>query len=508
MTCETTTCECKGPKTATGCDACCSPSQRNRYYRGKAMTVANYQLEQKYLIGRRRLLNRMVTGWGIVKGFDVTVDGEGASLTVHPGVAIDPAGRELVGCDEVVFESADDLVWLERGKCGAKPGEPGPSGRYLLCAFYAERLVQHTRVSDGCGDAVCEADQICETVVFGLRPADGDHPYDQPCADLRAPEPDPVKPTSPTKGSDGGESNESGEAAQTATDGSGKGVAAKPDSPGDDRPEPHVADLSRRGITGLCICGDFDPCTCGKAMTRICDLLVDLDACVPLAYVTVERDDCRLALSAPERVIGACELTRICDVGWANWHRGREVEIGRTPFFDMFVGPQADDPRQASEEVAETGVQTVDSQFWICFTGPVQTASLSPDVVTMSLATAESDEVYWHDAELKVEAIWTAPTSDGDPPGTTRGFRLLFPAAFWNGEIRQGMPSRLNSPTRVRLTIDGNAIIDWQGLPIDADSIAYRLPSGNGVPGGTFVSTWRVRARGPQIPGHDPITTA
>src|SRR4051794_34822648 len=89
-------CETKEPKTAGNCGPC-SPAVRNRYFRGKLLTVTDYQAEQRYMIERRRLVSRAVLGWGIVSGFGV--DGEAAALTVAPGIAFDHHGRELVLCE-------------------------------------------------------------------------------------------------------------------------------------------------------------------------------------------------------------------------------------------------------------------------------------------------------------------------------------------------------------------------------------------------------------------------
>src|SRR5215831_18150521 len=49
--------------------ACCKSSRRNRFFRRKQMRAEEFETEQRYLIGRRRLINRAVLGWGVVSGF-------------------------------------------------------------------------------------------------------------------------------------------------------------------------------------------------------------------------------------------------------------------------------------------------------------------------------------------------------------------------------------------------------------------------------------------------------
>jgi hypothetical protein len=69
---------------------------RNSYFYGQLLGVANLELETDYGIEQRRMLNRLVLGWGVVCGLDVEVSDDGERIRVHPGVALDPAGREIV----------------------------------------------------------------------------------------------------------------------------------------------------------------------------------------------------------------------------------------------------------------------------------------------------------------------------------------------------------------------------------------------------------------------------
>jgi hypothetical protein len=75
-----------------------APFERPRYFAGKLVTAADFELEQRYHIEKRLLLNRMLHGPGIVSGLGVTV-GDGRTVTVEPGFALDPHGREILVCD-------------------------------------------------------------------------------------------------------------------------------------------------------------------------------------------------------------------------------------------------------------------------------------------------------------------------------------------------------------------------------------------------------------------------
>lgn len=81
----------------TGCIDQCSPI-RNRYFYGKMLDVFHFELEQNYFNGKRWLLNRLVSGYGVVCGLNVLLSSDLKSLYVTPGLAIDKCGHEIILC--------------------------------------------------------------------------------------------------------------------------------------------------------------------------------------------------------------------------------------------------------------------------------------------------------------------------------------------------------------------------------------------------------------------------
>ncbi len=71
------------------------PFERNRFFYGKLLTVRDFEAEQKYFNDKRRLLNRLINGEGVVSGLQVVAIDD-KTLSVEPGVAIDRSGREIV----------------------------------------------------------------------------------------------------------------------------------------------------------------------------------------------------------------------------------------------------------------------------------------------------------------------------------------------------------------------------------------------------------------------------
>lgn len=103
-------CKCCAGETECGYIA----TERNRYFTGKYMAARDFQDEQTYFLSRHRLHNRLLHGWGIVCGLKVThhpdrrrnPDSECARrwVVVHPGIALDCCGRELIVPCEIAFE--------------------------------------------------------------------------------------------------------------------------------------------------------------------------------------------------------------------------------------------------------------------------------------------------------------------------------------------------------------------------------------------------------------------
>jgi hypothetical protein len=77
---------------------CMCPPVRNRYFYGKLLDVLHFDMEQKYFNEKRWLLNRLVAGYGVICGLNVTLGSDGQSVVVSPGVAIDKCGKEIIVC--------------------------------------------------------------------------------------------------------------------------------------------------------------------------------------------------------------------------------------------------------------------------------------------------------------------------------------------------------------------------------------------------------------------------
>lgn len=101
------------------------PRVRNRYFTGKLMTARDLLAEQEYFLGRHRMQNRLALGWGIVCGLEVT-DG-GAEC---PGwLRVSPGMAIDCYGRELILEKAATIEFkAETGAAGAAAGPPPSPG--------------------------------------------------------------------------------------------------------------------------------------------------------------------------------------------------------------------------------------------------------------------------------------------------------------------------------------------------------------------------------------------
>ncbi len=152
------------------CDLDCP--RRNRYFYGKLLDAYHFELESAYFNAKRHLLNRLVSGWGVVCGLRVleAEEDEGAVI-ICPGVAIDPWGREIIVPEESqpipVPEEllADTQVGFDTAAYSYNVQETGPEEHILhlvLCYHECETEPAPVLAGDCSSHESCEASVICE----------------------------------------------------------------------------------------------------------------------------------------------------------------------------------------------------------------------------------------------------------------------------------------------------------------------------------------------------------
>jgi hypothetical protein len=141
------------------------PVERMRWFTGRFMTARDLTDEQRYLVGRRWLLNRVLHGEGVACGLEVRRDErpECATTTVwlEPGIALDCRGRELISlCRQCVTWPAT-----------AEPGcDPPPREERLLVIRYRERAIdpQYALLDDCAAPGTKQPTRVREEVEWKL----------------------------------------------------------------------------------------------------------------------------------------------------------------------------------------------------------------------------------------------------------------------------------------------------------------------------------------------------
>jgi hypothetical protein len=106
--------------------------ERLRYFFGQMLGVDDFQSEQDYFVGKHRRHDRFLHGWGVVCGLGVS-GGTGDMVTVEPGLAIDPRGREIVVPER---RQVDPRVITD--DAGEPTGAGPEKDAVRLCLAYAE----------------------------------------------------------------------------------------------------------------------------------------------------------------------------------------------------------------------------------------------------------------------------------------------------------------------------------------------------------------------------------
>jgi hypothetical protein len=162
---------------------------RNRYYYGKLLDQHHLELEQRYGIQQRWLLNRLSLGSGVLCGLRVSAAANGW-VSVSAGVAVDGLGREII----VPRPSRAIDPRQPTDACGRPVGTPvRRAGRVTLyiCYHECEEEPAPVVVSEREPENNCENGIIRERYL--LRIAQGDpwhgHVTAQQCATIFGPVP-------------------------------------------------------------------------------------------------------------------------------------------------------------------------------------------------------------------------------------------------------------------------------------------------------------------------------
>jgi hypothetical protein len=449
---------------------CCTDHEsesgcRNNYFDGKRLTTDSFRVEQRYLLDRRHLLNRAVLGWGVVYGF--RIEGESGRLTIGPGLALDECGRELLQTGDRQV-SLDDLVTTgERGtRAVFSTGSSDERTCWLLSAHYAEKLTGPQNVEDSCKCEHEEFERTCETVRYTLRRMS----CDECCRDCQC-------ELTCECGSETPCGDHQQERDRDPRQPRGRRVCRcvcehlmKWQPGGDDCSLCEVDDPCGRVKVDL---RNGVPLACVSAVrdAQGCWTLGEIDACGPRRLVM--RNDVLFDL------IRGCDLTRISDIGWRDWHRREEA----VPF-EAFSAALGSEKHKQDEYVTR--------DFWVTFSRPVLRETLRPDCFAISAMTGEREGGWWQVLRVPIVRIETGAGQ------WVEKATVVVDGAWLEDGVYGRRSIFIGSDTWIEIEVRGDFIIDCNGQTVDANALGLSpAPTGNSTPGGTFVSTFRVESARP-----------
>lgn len=158
------------------CGICKIPYfERNNFFYGKLMTVRDFFAEQCYFNEKRWLINKATIGWGVVCGLEIKeINGETGKVKVSPGMALDCCGREILVCEEQIVDLVPEEDECEKDE---KKQRLADTKRYLICIEYRECKTEPLPLPPISCDQKeqCEFNRIRDS--FRIRVI----PYHEPC---------------------------------------------------------------------------------------------------------------------------------------------------------------------------------------------------------------------------------------------------------------------------------------------------------------------------------------
>lgn len=437
----------------------CGAGLRNRFFAKKRMLARDFEIEQRYGIGRRRLVNAAVLGHGVVYGFSVAHPTEAAAtepidLTVRAGFALDAAGREIVLDEDTKLgiENTARLVKSNGGWCLRKI-ESLEKGHYMLAVHYAESGAGET-LTDWCGCSQPQRTHLRERIIFSLRPLEDCGCQDKDCACG-----EPACPGGAACASDNCESGSHRAHAKLVEWASGR------DGPEAAAPIEFKDMCLKVGLHGVDL-----------ACVRIVE---GPGKCDPIEVDWVDDSSPKRLVKTNDSLydlVRGCDLTRIVDVSWKGW----VDEVDLKDFTDFLNPPAGTGPTQKTD-------------FRVEFSRPVKVEALKrrPDIVGVTFLKA--DRSGWFDP-LRLPIAALIPETEED--GMALAFSIGVESAWITEEVKAKSSAMNGGGFAVEIEIRCDLIEDCSGVPVDGNARGMGLvPSGNGTPGGTHFSCFRVATK-------------
>ena len=141
--------------------------KRGKYFHGMLMTDRDFTEEQRYHIEKMKLHNRMLHGWGVVRGLGMTMKDDKKSIIINPGLALDCYGNEIFVCRKYEL----DLSKIKKLNTTQESTEKCAQDKSLVNKWYVviryyekgtDQALVHASATSECAGNVCNASRMQE----------------------------------------------------------------------------------------------------------------------------------------------------------------------------------------------------------------------------------------------------------------------------------------------------------------------------------------------------------
>lgn len=138
-----------------------SGRKRVNYFDGQLLGPEDFRDEQQYWLGKHRLHNQALHGWGVVTGLTVTTGSPSSgTIIVEPGLMIDATGREVALRDPVTLTSTASSPQFVAVSYVERKADPVPTAS-------SSGDEKFSRIDEGASVLLTEQDDATVGVVVG-----------------------------------------------------------------------------------------------------------------------------------------------------------------------------------------------------------------------------------------------------------------------------------------------------------------------------------------------------
>jgi hypothetical protein len=136
---------------------------------------------------------------------------------------------------------------------------------------------------------------------------------------------------------------------------------------------------------------------------------------------------------------------------------------------------------------ATGAAEYITRDFWVEFSRPVRRNTITADCFAITAISGEREGGWWQTFRVPILRL------EMDAGDMVTRATIVVDGAWVEDAVRGRKSLFRERETRIEIEVRGDFMVDCNGLTVDANSVGLNpSPTGNGTPGGTFLSTFHV----------------